>query len=150
MTAESMRDIVWFIHPENDDMDKLLTKMRETANQMLEMQDFTFNIPEGGITLETDLNFRRNLYLIYKECLQNIIKHSRAKKVKIETSEENHCLKLRVCDDGVGFDTFKEYSGNGLKNLKRRAGQMGGQLDINSVKGKGTRVELVVKIDHGN
>ena len=36
LTAESMRDIVWFINPENDDMDKLLTKMRETANLMLD------------------------------------------------------------------------------------------------------------------
>ena len=144
LTAESMRDIVWFINPENDDWDKFLAKMRETANMMLEIQDFTFNVPEGGITLETDLNFRRNLYLIYKECLQNIIKHSRAQKVEIELRQKDNSLILRVGDDGVGFDTGREYSGNGLKNLRRRAADIGGKLEIISEIGKGTTVTLVV------
>jgi signal transduction histidine kinase len=144
VTAESMRDIVWFINPENDDWDKFLAKMRETANQMLEMQEFTFNVLERGITLETDLNFRRNLYLIYKECLQNIIKHSRAQKVEIELRQKDNSLILRVGDDGVGFDTGREYSGNGLKNLRRRAADIGGKLEIISEIGEGTTVTLKV------
>jgi signal transduction histidine kinase/ligand-binding sensor domain-containing protein len=144
LTAESMRDIVWFINPENDDWDKFLAKMRETANMMLEIQDFTFSVPEGGITLERDLNFRRNLYLIYKECLQNIIKHSRAQKVEIELRQKDNSLILRVGDDGVGFDSGREYSGNGLKNLRRRAGDIGGKLKIVSEAGQGTTVTLTV------
>ncbi len=144
LTAESMRDIVWFINPENDDWDKFLAKMRETASMMLEIQDFTFSVPEGGINLETDLNFRRNLYLIYKECLQNIIKHSRAQKVEIELGQRDNGLILRVVDDGVGFDTGLEYSGNGLKNLRRRAGDIGGKLEIISEIGKGTTITLKV------
>lgn len=144
LTAESMRDIVWFINPENDDWEKLLVKMRETVNMMLEMYDFNFNIPEEGITLEVDLNFRRNLFLIYKECLQNVIKHSRAQTVQIELRQENSGLILRVADDGVGFDSDREYSGDGLKNIRRRATDIGGKLKIFSEAGKGTTVTLTV------
>ncbi|MEJ2048326.1 MAG: hypothetical protein P8Y60_00500 [Calditrichota bacterium] len=118
--------------------------MRETASMMLEIQDFTFKVQESGITLETDLNFRRNLFLIYKECLQNIIKHSQAQTVQIELRPKNSGLILRVADDGLGFDTGLEYPGNGLKNLRRRAGDIGGKLKIVSEAGKGTTVTLTV------
>jgi signal transduction histidine kinase len=145
-TAESMRDIVWFINPENDDMDKLLTKMRETANLMLETIDFNFTAPRTAISMETDLDFRRNLYLFYKECLQNIIKQSQAQKVEIEIMQRDNCLQLRLADDGVGFDTCREYSGNGLKNLQQRAKNMGGEIEIVSQIGNGTTIKLTVDI----
>jgi len=150
LTAESMRDIVWFINPENDDIDKLLAKIRETANLMLDTIDFSFTIPDEGISLETDLDFRRNLYLIYKECLQNIVKHSRAQRVEIEMRQDNHCLRLKVMDNGVGFDTSRKYNGNGLKNLRRRAQEMGGQLVIVSGEGEGCSIELMVKLNLDN
>jgi ligand-binding sensor domain-containing protein/signal transduction histidine kinase len=145
LTAESMRDIVWFINPENDNWDKLPAKMRETANLMLESIDFTFTAPKASFTFETDLDFRRNLYLFYKECLQNIIKHSRADKVEIRIGQEENRLHLQVFDNGVGFDTAKEYSGNGLKNLCRRAADMGGAIKIVSENGKGAKITLVCK-----
>lgn len=146
LTAESMRDIVWFINPENDDIDKLLAKMRETANLMLETVGFTFTAPEKDISMETDLDFRRNLYLFYKECLQNIIKHSNSKKVRIEIQKKDKCLQLRVADDGIGFDASQEYGGSGLKNLQRRAADMGGEMQITSEIGKGTTIMLTANI----
>ncbi|UCF64439.1 MAG: hypothetical protein JSW33_01020 [bacterium] len=145
LTAESMRDIVWFINPENDDMDRLLAKMRETANLMLDNLNFSFNTPQGGIILETDLDFRRNLYLIYKECLQNVVKHSRAQHVEIEIQQLNHAIKFRITDDGVGFDISREYQGNGLGNLKRRAFEIGGKIEFLSEPSRGTTV-LFTKI----
>jgi ligand-binding sensor domain-containing protein/signal transduction histidine kinase len=145
-TAESMRDIIWFINPENDSMAKLLVKMRDTANLMLESIDFTFTVPKRGILPETDLNFRRNLYMIFKECLQNIIKHARAKKVEIEIRKSKGCLSLSVSDNGSGFDTTKIYNGDGLKNIKRRAAELVGTVDIKSAMGNGTTVTIAVKI----
>ncbi|MEJ2636834.1 MAG: two-component regulator propeller domain-containing protein [Calditrichia bacterium] len=145
LTAESMRDIVWFINPENDDWDKLLAKMRETANLMPESIEFTFAVPTSGFSLETDLDFRRNLYLFYKECLQNIIKHSHATRVEIEIGQDDNHVQLLISDNGVGFDTGREYSGNGLKNLSRRAADMGGEMRVVSENGRGAKITLICK-----
>jgi signal transduction histidine kinase len=144
-TAESMRDIIWFINPENDSMDKLMVKMRETANLLLESVDFTFLMPEAGIAFEAEIDFRRNLYLIYKEILQNIIKHAQATKVEITIYKSDQCFGLRVADNGIGFDPAKEYLGNGLKNFQRRAMAMGGTVEVTSSKGHGSNVTLTVR-----
>ena len=93
-----------FINPENDDMDKLIARMRETANIMLDQIGFEFHSPESGIDCECHLNYRRNLYLVYKEALQNIVWHSKATHVRIEISRKDQFITLRVADDGVGFD----------------------------------------------
>lgn len=145
-TAESMRDIIWFINPENDSMDKLVVKMRQTANLMLEHIDFSFNAPATEISFAADVNFRRNLYLIYKECLQNIIKHAQATKVEIAITMSGSCFQLRVSDNGIGFDAAREFAGNGLKNFQWRAAEMGGTIEISSDRSSGTTVRLVIKI----
>jgi len=145
-TAESMRDIIWFINPENDSMDRLLVKMRQTANMMLENVDFTFDLPPESITFTVDVNFRRNLYLVFKECLQNIIKHAQATRVEIAITLSNKCLQLRVSDNGVGFDIQPEHPGNGIRNFQQRAAELGGTIEISSNKGNGTTIKLAVKI----
>jgi ligand-binding sensor domain-containing protein/signal transduction histidine kinase len=145
-TAESMRDIIWFINPENDSMEKLLVKMRQTANLMLESHDFAFRTPAAGMAFIAGVDFRRHLYLIYKEILQNIVKHAQATKVEIEICGDDKRLLLRVADNGVGFDVAGEYPGNGLKNFQRRAREMGGAVEVTSSPGNGTNVTLIVKI----
>lgn len=145
-TSDAIHDIVWFINPENDSMAMLLIKMRDAANLVLEPLDFSFTAPEQGILPEADLHFRRNLYLIYKECLQNIVKHARASKVEIEIRESEGCLRLRVSDDGSGFDAAQSYPGDGLKNIKRRAAELGATVEIISGAGKGATVTVSAKI----
>lgn len=145
-TAESMRDIIWFIHPENDSMEQLLVKMRQTANLMLEAIDFDFNAPEAGLAFTADINFRRNVYLIFKEILQNIIKHARATQVEIVLSEQNGFFELQVTDNGIGIDTTRGESGTGMKIFQRRAQTLGGVIEIHSEKNQGTRILFRVKI----
>jgi signal transduction histidine kinase len=145
-TAESMRDIIWFIHPENDSMEQLLVKMRQTANLMLEAIDFDFNAPEAGLSFTADIDFRRNLYLIFKEILQNVIKHAAASRVEITLTETDGRLILQVSDNGVGIDPARENTGTGLHNFQRRAQALGGKIEIFSEKNQGTRVLFSVKI----
>jgi signal transduction histidine kinase len=146
VTAESMHDIIWFINPENDSMDRLVVKMRETANLMLDQANFTFDAPSRRFSFEVDASFRRNLYLIYKEILQNIIKHAQATQVAIAIEETGSLLQLRVADNGVGFNTELKYHGTGLKNLKRRTKEMGGTITISSRTGGGTLITFKTKI----
>ncbi len=146
MTADSMRDIIWFINPENDDLSRLIIKMRESTNLMLGEINFTFNSNDTEFSFEPDLNFKRNLFLIFKEILQNIIKHSQAKRVDVNISQSEKHFILHVKDDGIGFDTPKNTDGNGLKNIKNRARQIDCNLEIDTVVGKGTSIKLLAKI----
>jgi signal transduction histidine kinase len=66
--------------------------------------------------------------------------------VEISIRKINNCLQLSLSDDGVGFDTQKVYSGNGLKNLRQRAETIGGELKIRSDHGKGTDIILKINI----
>ena len=145
-TAGSMRDIVWFINPVNDSLEKLLVKMRETANVMLDHLEFTFQTPSGDLQLETDINFRRNLFLIYKESLQNTVKHSRASHVDIEIKENREQFRMEIRDNGVGFNTDDSSDGNGLRNFKSRASQIGGTVAVRSEADTGTQVVFTRRI----
>jgi signal transduction histidine kinase/streptogramin lyase len=150
MTAESMRDIIWFVNPKNDSMEKLIVKMRETANMMLNSIDFSFEAPRDGFPTEMNINFRRNFYLIFKESLQNIIKHSQAKKVVIKVLADQNRIKLYIQDDGVGFETSVDYKGQGLKNIVQRAKEMNSLVEIKSEINTGTEITLTKKYrDHG-
>lgn len=143
-TATAMRDIVWFVNPINDTMEKLFGKMRQTANLMLDHIDFTFQIPDAPVDREPDLNFRRNLYLTYKEALQNIVKHADAKQVDIAMAIDNERLILKVRDDGIGFDPSASRDGNGLNNFGSRAAAMGGAVTVSAAPQAGTVVLLDV------
>ena len=149
MTAESMREIIWFVNPKNDSIEKLIVKMRETANIMLNSIDFSFEAPSYGFPPNTDINFRRNFYLIYKESLQNIIKHSQAKKVVIKILADQSCIELYIKDNGVGFNTAIDYKGQGLKNILNRAKEIDSIVEIKSEGNKGTEILLTKKYhDH--
>ncbi len=148
LTAESMRDIIWFVNPVNDSMQKLVARMRETANVMLDHIEFKFSCNEHVSHLITELGLRRNLYLIYKEALQNIVKHANAANVEIalDYASDGQTLTLSVKDDGRGFETQDEKQGNGLKNFGKRAQAIGGELRIDSMPGRGTTIVLAVKL----
>jgi len=142
ISAEAMRDIVWFVNPSNDSFDMLLKKMRETANLMLEGLEVDFSETVNGSESNTDLNFRRNLFLVYKEILQNIIRHARATKVSVSFNLDNGKFSLCIKDNGIGFDTNMEFTGNGLKNYQRRAAEMNTNIVVESDPGVGTQVKI--------
>ena len=105
-----------------------------------------FKVDENNFLFQNDLNFRRNLYLIYKEILQNIVKHSVAEKVNIHISQSDSIFKMEIEDDGIGFDTQNNYQGNGLKNLRKRAKEINGKINIESELNRGTTIELEIQI----
>ena len=109
---------------------------------MLEPVDFSFEAPKDSMSFETDLNFRRNLFLIYKEILQNIVKHAQASKVHIRVEVNEHVFLLDVRDNGVGFDLKSVSEGNGLRNFEQRAADMHSKVTIESAPGQGTKVEF--------
>ena len=142
-TADSVRDIIWFINPEHDKAENLLSKMKDTAARMLPGIAYTFN-NNGRIYIES-LQARRNLFLIYKEILNNIAKHSEAKKVIIDIDDGASAFKLNIADDGKGFDKENITLGNGLKNIQKRLKESNGKIGIISQPGSGTEISILIK-----
>ena len=141
-TVESLRDIVWFLDPAYDRMSDLVARMKETANTMLRGVPFEFH-EQGAIgASELPLTFRRNALPFYKEALNNIVKHSQATRVEITVAGSAPRFRLDIRDNGVGFDEQQVRQGNGIKNLRRRAAEMGGKFEVRSQPGQGTTVTL--------
>ena len=83
---------------------------------------------------------------LFKETLHNVLKHSRATQANITVHRTEKQFQFRVQDNGVGFKPEARSAGNGLKNLKRRAQEIGGKLEIVSSPGHGTTVTLTAPI----
>ncbi len=139
-TAEAMRDIVWFINPEHDTPREVVTKIRETASSLLRDVDLSFELDEKAIQDIKDLQVRRSIFLILKESLNNIARHARASSVTVFLGREKNAVCLCVKDNGVGFSEKSIKPGNGLRNIRNRARQMGARLEIKSEPGMGTEI----------
>jgi signal transduction histidine kinase len=139
-----MSDIVWAINPKKDSLLELVRRMRSFAEDVLEQKDIfvEFNTPENFAEIKLDADTRRNVFLIFKEILNNIIRHSRASQVEIDLEIVGNRLVLSVLDDGTGFDTAQNFDGNGLANMKRRAEDLKGKLEISSAEG----VKIVLEV----
>ncbi len=85
-----------------------------------------------------------NFYRIIQESLQNIYKHADAKLVKINFELKNGFVLLEITDDGSGFDINRVKKGIGLKNIASRVKDLGGDLDINSMRGNGTTILVLI------
>ena len=145
-TAGSMRDIVWMLKPDNSNTVELIRQMGaavRAASEGLELE-LQEDYPDEGRPLPLD--FTRNVFLICKESLNNVRRHAQATRLTVAVSSTEKDLLYGIADDGVGFDEGSASTGNGLQNLRDRAGSIGGQIDIQSELGDGTRIELRVPI----
>jgi ligand-binding sensor domain-containing protein/signal transduction histidine kinase len=135
----SMGDIVWAINPKQDSLRATIFRMRAFASGVLAPRGLTFTLaaPDGDATLTADL--RRQVYLIFKEALNNVLRHAEATHVTIDLRLEHRRLRLRITDNGRGFDPVAAAdTGNGLGSLHRRAQALGGTLTITSRPGDTT------------
>lgn len=144
-----MSDIVWSVSTRNDSFENMITHMQEHAVQLMEMKGYElyFTVDEKlpGI-INLNMEKRQNIYLIYKEALNNAVKYANGKQVWISISKEKAKLLLSVKDDGVGFDARKLNSGNGLRNMKDRATSIGGTIHIVSVVGDGYEIHVSIPV----
>ncbi|PWT95989.1 MAG: hypothetical protein C5B52_16735 [Bacteroidetes bacterium] len=145
---ESMDDIVWAINPRNDTMSQLLLRMKEFAAEILEPLNIQYSFEEIGNFSSTSLDIkkRKDLYLIFKEAINNAAKYSQCKNIQIFLKEERHSLQIEIIDDGKGFVEQHVRNGNGLKNMRERAFAIGAKILIESSLAKGTHINLNMAI----
>ena len=151
--VDSMSDIVWAINPARDRLGDLLKRMRRFATDLLEASevDLRFRIPEKIPNVHLDADLRRELYLVFKEAINNVARHSEAERAKVGVGFHGHMLELTIADDGCGFDVdakpqSSSLGGNGLINMKRRIERLGGEIVFDSTAGEGTRVSIFVPL----
>lgn len=147
---ESIADIVWAVDPRRDRLLELVRRARHVAFKLLDADglEVGFRAPPDAETAGVELpgSLRRHLLLFVKEALTNVARHARARKVAIEVQLQGGELRVRIQDDGVGFDPGTAAEGHGLTSLRHRARSLGGRLDLRSQPGHGTVVELQVPL----
>lgn len=145
---EAMDDIVWSIKPSNDSMQKIVARMREFATNVLESKDIELDFAADESILDVKLNMqaRRDIFLIFKEAVNNAAKYSGASLVQIRLQPEQKKLLLQVEDNGKGFDPAVTDAGNGLGNMQKRADALHGKITIRSAPEKGTSIRLQIPV----
>lgn len=142
-SASLISDTIWALNPDFDSLQKLLERVSSFGLGLLSSKDIAFSI-ENNLTknIELPIEQRRNIYLILKEAINNIAKHSSAKKASLKVNEVENGIQLMIEDNGVGFDKNLICGGNGLNNFKMRANNEDIALSIISGLGAGTRIEI--------
>ena len=154
--VRSVGNIVWALNPENDTLGNFLAYTREYAGGYFAGTGITVRSAFPNLLADeiaechVTATFRRNMFLVVKEALANIVKHaaeSRVVKFEVEFDATLKTLHLRIADDGGGMATTegREF-GNGLKTMRRRVEDMGGEFWITSAEGQGTEVRCRVRL----
>jgi ligand-binding sensor domain-containing protein len=146
-----MSDIVWAINPKNDHVGSIVKRMESYAKPLCSAKkiDFIFDCDQKIGTLNLAMHQRKNFYLIFKEAVNNALKHAACSVIKVNVKYHRNILELNIQDDGIGFDhqavqdpSVRTLSGNGLNNIRHRANEMKADLGIESGPYKGTYLKL--------
>ena len=148
-----MSDIVWSVDHRNDSMGDLVARMRQFAEETLSncgmAVSFEKDISDERVTLNPLV--RQNYYLIFKEAINNICKHSRANNVTVFLKQRHDKLFMEIADDGIGIGEFITNSeerkknsrgGNGLGNMKKRADRIGVSFQLDTSTNTGTKIQI--------
>ncbi|MBL1213099.1 MAG: hypothetical protein HND52_07070 [Ignavibacteriae bacterium] len=150
--VDNMSDIVWVVNPKRDSLYDLIVRLKESY------RDFLSSL---GISLKTnDLNrlseiklpmdYKQNLFLIFKEAIHNAIKHSECKNIFLEVLVKGDELEMSLKDDGIGMEKIGSVTGEGIRNIHNRAALIGGSLKWYSNLNEGTTLVFVGKINRAN
>jgi signal transduction histidine kinase/ligand-binding sensor domain-containing protein len=154
---EALAESIWAIDPKRDDLKSFVTRVRRFAADLLEGRGIAWELRAPA---EADLKLspeqRRQLYLIVKEALHNVIKHAGASSVQLSIVLSGRRLVVEVKDDGAGFDLPQtggdardgDLGGHGLASLRSRAEALGGRLTLDTAPGRGTTVRAEVPLHH--
>lgn len=146
--SDNMQDIIWTIKQDHDKLEDLVARIREFGLKLCDAKDIAFKvqISDSFKTSRLNLEQRRNLYLIFKESLNNAIKYSNCTIIQLFITQQRRHLKMVIEDNGRGFSPESITKGNGLKNIRKRAQEINGSVTIESQPGKGTRIDVLVNL----
>ena len=139
--TREVRFLSWSVDPERNWLPDLVDRIYREAHESFDVdriQFITSKIPNIHLAPKV----RKDIFLIFREALTNIINHASARKIRIQVDYKKGMLVIILEDDGVGFDVDKIVEGNGLSNMKKRASDLRANLYWESQRGSGTKVVL--------
>jgi len=146
----NLDDLVWNINPKNDVLENMIARMRQFAEPLLADKgiECTFNIDADNLQTAITPDIRTNIYLLFKEAINNAIKHSGCTACSISILQRGKSFILTITDNGKGFDSkIINRHRNGLHNMQQRTADIKGILSINSAPGYGTAVTLTSQLN---
>ena len=147
--VDNLNEIIWTLNPQHDNLDSMMAYIRDYTTRYFDALeiDAHFDYPASIPRVHLSDQQRRNIFLVVKETLNNISKHAHATTVTISLNAEKNFFQIRISDNGQGFSVSKARAGgNGLKNMRQRMNEMGGEFEISSETGNGTITILSQKI----
>ncbi|MBC8152711.1 MAG: tetratricopeptide repeat protein [Bacteroidetes bacterium] len=141
---EAVDEIIWTINPGNDSLYRIALRLQEYAQPLMESKNirFTFETDAALADLPVSMDVRRNLYLIGKEAINNLVKYSEATQATVRFEHRKDQLSVLIEDNGRGFDPARPNLRTGQTSMQQRAKAMGGTLTVRSAPGQGTTLEL--------
>jgi signal transduction histidine kinase/ligand-binding sensor domain-containing protein len=142
--------VIWAVNPKNDTLDGLIPYCCRMAGEFLRRSSIAchFEIPEEISPRHVTPEFRHNIYLVFREAMNNVAKHSRASRVHIGVTLDHDELTVRFDDNGQGFDVpaAESRGRNGLVNMRDRVTELGGVFRVESTPGTNTVIHFSVPL----
>ncbi len=143
-----LSDIIWAVNPRHDSMESMLQHLEEYILKMATSKgiEVNFEISKDIILIKLPMAYRKNIYLVSKEIINNSVKYSSCTRITFKAMVNNNDLLFFVSDNGLGFNPDHVKTGNGIENMKQRAEQMGAFIRIVTNEKTGTQITLTCKI----
>ena len=159
--TRTMDEIVWAVSPHHDTLDSLVNYLGKFAQDFLNVAGIRcrlvvpIQLPAWPLTAEV----RHSLFLAFKEALHNVVKHAAATEVHVSLTLAESGFSASIEDNGRGFDPasvgtvattndpLRIVGGNGLANMRKRIGGIGGECQVDSAPGQGTTVRFIVRVE---
>ncbi len=149
-SGEALDDIVWSIDTKNDSITEITARMRRYAADVFDRTAIHYSIVvnENILPAKLSMGKRRDLFLVFKEAINNIQKHAMATDVKINIEAKDKDLLMQVNDNGKGFNTDQPTHRNGLRNMQLRLQKWGGLFTVQSSPGKGSALKIKLPVSN--
>lgn len=146
--VNKLNDIVWLINPGQDSLQKLMQRLEDYAIQIAAVKNIKVKSNLNGYNTENILpaQTRRNIYLLFKEAINNAVKYSEATLLELTIHQNSNLLEITISDNGKGFDMDTIKLGNGLSNMQKRAHELNADFNIYSKINEGCQISLKIKI----
>jgi signal transduction histidine kinase len=141
-TVDSLRDIIWLVDPKSDHLEDLVDRIQDLATGLVSAERVLVRRESGQGGRPLGLDRARNTLLVFKEALNNALKHGLEDSVAVEIAVDRRRLVFSVADGGPGFDPQAPSAGYGLSNMRRRAVEAAAELTISSRPGGATVVRF--------
>jgi signal transduction histidine kinase len=146
-TMDKMGDIVWMIKPGETEAGSLKQRMERFAYEICGSKNIEVMMRlEELEKVKLSMDQRKNIYLIFKEAINNAVKYSGTQKIEVHTFLKEKNLILQVKDFGKGFDSSIVKKGNGLDNMRQRAKDLHATLDVETAPSKGTWLKMTMPV----